>query len=191
MYQMLRLTVAAVVVIFASFSGTAPAQVAATQIKLTEKQVEGFIAAQQDMSATGEKMQSAVRSGQANAKYKAELKAVTKKHGFKDFAEYQAVAANISMVMEAIDPQTKVFIDPQAAIQKELERVSADKTITGNEKKKLLRELNEAMKSVESIQFPTNVELVEKYYDKIEVTTVGARDGDNHSISSVVRTTSE
>ena len=191
MYQMLRLTIAAVVVVFASFSGSALAQVAATQIKLTEKQVEGFIAAQNDMSAIGEKMQDAVLSDQANAKYKAELKAVTKKHGFKDFAEYQAVAANISMVMEAIDPRTKAFIDPQAAIKKELESVSADKTITGSEKKKLLRELNEAMNSVESIQFPTNVELVEKYYDKIEVTTVAARDGDSHSTSSVVRTTSE
>jgi hypothetical protein len=190
MYQMLRPAIAAVV-IYANFSGSALAQVAATQIKLTEKQVEGFIAAQKDMSAAGENVQGVVLSDQAKAKYKSELNSVTKKHGFRDFAEYQSVAANISMVMEAIDPQTKVFIDPQAAIQKELERVSADKTITGNEKKKLLRELNEAMKSVESVQFPTNVELVKKYYDQIEVTAIAAHEGDSHPTSSVVRTTSE
>src|SRR5207245_2119479 len=84
-----------------------------------------------------EKMQGAEFSNHANAKYEAELKAVTKKHGFKNFAEYEAVAANISLVMAQIDPQTKVFMDPQTAIKKELEDVSADKTIPNNEKKKL------------------------------------------------------
>ena len=74
----------------------------------------------------------------------------------------------------AIDPQTKVFMDPQMAIKKEIEDVSADKTIPGNEKKKLLRELNAALKAAQSIQFPSNIELVRKYYDKIDVTTIAA-----------------
>jgi hypothetical protein len=51
MYQMLRLTIAAMAVVFASFPTSAPARVAVTQIKLTEKHVEGFIAAQKGMSA--------------------------------------------------------------------------------------------------------------------------------------------
>src|SRR5258708_5561676 len=108
MYQMLRLTIAAMAVAFASFPTSAPAQVAATQIKLTEKHAE-------------------------------------------------AVAVNISMVMAAIDPQTKVFTDPQTEIKKEIEDVSADKTIPDSEKKRLLEELNEALKSAQSIQFPTNI----------------------------------
>jgi hypothetical protein len=192
MYQMLRLTIAAMAVTFAVFPTSAPAQVAATQIKLTEKQVEGFIAAQKDMSAVVEKMQGAVFSDHANAKNEAELKAVTKKHGFKDFEEYEVVAANISMVMAAIDPQTKAFADPQAAIKKEIEDVTADKTIPGNEKKQLLKELNEALKSEQfSMQFPTNIELVRKYYDKIDMTVIAAYDGDSRRDSSVVRTISE
>jgi hypothetical protein len=104
-------------------------------IKLTEKQVEGFIAAQKEMSAVVEKMQSAVLSGQVNAKYQAELEAVTKKNGFKNFAEYEAVAANISVVMAAMDPQTGVFADPRTAIKKEIENASTDKTIPDREKK--------------------------------------------------------
>src|SRR5204863_8440133 len=127
MHQLFRRTIAAIAVVFASFP-TASAQVTATQIKLTEKQIEGFIAAQKDLSAIMEKMQRGVFSGLATTKYKSEVKAVTQKHGFKDFAEYEAVAANISMVMAGIDPQTKVFTDPQAAIKKELEDVSADRT---------------------------------------------------------------
>jgi hypothetical protein len=55
----------------------------------------------------------------------------------------------------------------------------------------LLEELNQALKSTESIQFPSNIEVVEKYYDKIDVTTVAAYDGDRLSTSAVVRTISE
>ena len=46
MYQILRLSIAAIAVIFASFPTSAPAQFSATQLKLTEQHVEGFIAAQ-------------------------------------------------------------------------------------------------------------------------------------------------
>ena len=93
---------------------------------------------------------------------------MTKKHGFKDFAEYEAVAANISMVMGAIDPQTKSFTDPQTAIKKEIDDVAVDQTIPDQEKKQLLEELREALKSAQPIQFPSNVELVRRYYDKID-----------------------
>jgi hypothetical protein len=191
MYEMLRLTIAAVVIVFVSFPTNAPAQVPATQIQLTEKNVEGFIAAQKDISALAEKMQGAVFLNQVSAKYKTEREAVTKKYGFKDFAEYEAVADNIAMVMTAIDPQTKAYADPQTAIKKEIEDVRADRTIPSREKKQLLSELNEALKSVPSVQFPANIELVRKYYDKIDVTTITSYDGDSGPNSSVVRIISE
>jgi hypothetical protein len=139
-----------------------------TQIKLTEKQVEAFIAAQKDMSAVVEKMQGAASPDKPNSRFEAEFEAVAKKHGFKNFAEYEAVAANISMVMATIDPQTKAFTDPQTAIKKEIDDVTADKTVPANEKRQLLEELNEALESAQPIQFPSNIELVKKYYDKID-----------------------
>jgi hypothetical protein len=191
MHQIFRLTIAAVAVAFATFPTNVPAQIASTQIKLTEKQVEGFIAAQKEMSAVVEKMQSAVLSGQVNAKYQAELEAVTKKNGFKNFAEYEAVAANISVVMAAMDPQTGVFADPRTAIKKEIENASTDKTIPDREKKALLKELNEALKSAESIEFPSNIELVQKYRDKINVVNIAAYDGDSPATSTIVRTINE
>jgi hypothetical protein len=192
MHQMLRLTIAAMAVLFASLPTSAPARVAVTQIKLTEKHVKGFIAAQRDMSAVVEKMmQGAVFSNSANARYEAELKAVTKKHGFKNFAEYEAVAVNISLVMAAIDPQTKVFTDPPTAIQQELEDVTATKHFSNSEKKKLVRSLTLALKAARHIQFPTNIELVQKYYDKIYVTTMANYDGYGSRNSSVVRAISD
>jgi hypothetical protein len=137
------------------------------QIKLTEKQVLGFIAAQKDMAPILEKIQGAT-SDDPDPKLQAQLEAVAKKHGFKDMAEYDAVAANISMVMAGIDPQTKQFTDPQVAIKKEIADVTADKSMSEQEKKQVLDELNEALKSAEPIQFPSNIELVKKYYDQID-----------------------
>jgi hypothetical protein len=189
MYQMLRLTIVSMAVAFVSFPISAPARDAVTQIKLTEKHVEAFIAAQKDMTTVVQKMmQRAVFSNSANARYEAELRAVTNKHGFKNFDEYKAVTASISLVMAAIDSPTKVFTDPPTAIQQELEDVTAAKNIPNSEKKKLLRSLTLALRAARPIQFPTNVELVQKYYDKIDVTTIAAHDGDSWRNSSVAHT---
>ena len=115
MQQVFRLFIAAfAAVAVVHFSGAVSAQAPVKQMKLSEKQVEGFIAVQGDIATVVEKTKGAVFSD--DGKYRAELSAVTRKRGFKDFAEYETVAANISMVMAAIDPQTKAFTDPQTAI---------------------------------------------------------------------------
>ncbi len=60
MQYMLRLMIAAVgAVALAHFAGQAAAQGQAKQIKLTDKHIESFIAAQKDMMAIGDKMQGA------------------------------------------------------------------------------------------------------------------------------------
>jgi hypothetical protein len=184
MYQMLRLTIAAMAVIFASFPTSAPAQISATQLKLTEQHVEGFIAAQKDMSAVAEKMmQAAVFSKSANAKYEAELNEVTQKHGFKNLAEYEAVSANIYLVMASIDSQTKVFTDPPTAVKKEIEDVVAARDIPTPQKKKLLRSLTSALRAARPIKFATNIKLVQKHYDQI----IAASTGDSWRNSSTVQ----
>ena len=156
MQHVLRaVTAAFAAVALICLAGAAAAQAPVKQIRLTEKQVQGFIAAQKDMAAVVEKMQ-------------AELETISKKHGFKDFAEYDDVANNIMMVMGGIDPQTKQYIDPQTAIKKEMAEVKADKTLPEKDKQDLLKELEEALKTAQPIQFPSNVELVKKYYDKID-----------------------
>jgi len=90
MYRMLCLTIAAMAIAFASFPTSTLAEVSATQIKLTAKQIEGFITAQDDILAVVEKMQDAIPS-----EYEAELESATKKHGFKNLAEYDTIAGII------------------------------------------------------------------------------------------------
>jgi hypothetical protein len=167
MQQMLRWMIAvAAAVALAHFSGAAMAQ-PVKQIKLSEAQVEGFIAAQKDMAAVTEKMQGEA-SDKPDPKVQAELENVAKKHGFASFAEYDEVAANISMVMAGIDPQSRTFTDPKVAIQKEIDEVASDKSIPDKEKKQMLEELNEALKSAQPIHNLDNIELVKRYYDKID-----------------------
>jgi hypothetical protein len=137
------------------------------QIKLTEKHVEAFIAAQQDMSAVVQKIQAGA-TVKTDSSYDAELEAVTKKHGFNSFAEYEDVAATISIVMASIDPQNKSFMDPQTAIKKEIDDLRTDKTMSEDDKKQLMQELQEALKAAQPIQFPSNIDLVRKYYDRID-----------------------
>ena len=147
-------------------AGGAMAQ-AIKQIPLTEKHVLGFIDAQKDMAAVTEKMQGNT-SDKPDPKIQAELEAVAKKYGFTSFAEYDDVAANISIIMAGIDPETKKFTEPREAILKEIEEVKNDKSIPAKEKKQMLEELNEALKTAEPIKFRDNIALVTKHYDKIE-----------------------
>jgi len=168
MQQVLRVVIAAfAAVALVHFAGAAAAQAPLKQIRLSEKQVLGFIAVQKDMAALAEKMQGST-ADQPDPKLQAEFEAIAKRHGFKDFAEYDDVAANILMVMAGIDPKTKKFTDPQTAIKKEIAEVTADKTIPEKDKKDMLKELEEALKTAQPIQYPSNVELVTKYYDKID-----------------------
>jgi hypothetical protein len=75
------------------------------QIRLTERQIQGFIAAHKEMPDGDPRRQT-------------EFESVAKKNGFKDFAEYDEVAANILMVFAGIDPQSKQYTDPQTAMKK-------------------------------------------------------------------------
>jgi hypothetical protein len=192
MYQTFRLIITATALAFGSFAASAPADAETMQIKLTDQQVAGFIAAQKDLSAALERMQAAVVfSDQDNIKHRAEFERIVKRQGFKNFADYELVASNISLVMTAMDPQTRAFSDPHTAIEKEIESVRTDNKLSDRTKKELLLELKEALKATQPIEFPTNIELVRKYYEKIDLTIIAAYDSEGRSNSPLVRTISE
>ena len=172
MQQIFRsLTAAFVAAAFVQLSCPVQAQPVAEpppkQIALSEKQVLAFIAAQKDVQPILEKIQGP-SADELPPPIKAELEAAARKHGFKDFNDYDDVTNNITMVMTAIDPKTKVFTEPAIAIKEEIEEVTANKDLPPQEKKQMLDELNEALKSAQPIQFSNNIELVRKHYDKID-----------------------
>jgi hypothetical protein len=137
-----------------------------TQIKLTEPQVQGYIAAQPDMTAILPKLESA--GDQPGPELVAELDGIAKKHGFADFSEFNAVATNISIVMAGFDSQTGEFTEPVEALKKELEEVKADSSIPPADKKQLIDELTQAIKTTPVLEHPENVEIVKAHRAAIE-----------------------
>lgn len=163
-FRFIIATIAAIAL--AHISSGAKAE-AVKQIQLSEKQVESFIASQKDMSALLQKMQGGAND-KPDPKLEGQLEAVAKKYGFANIAEYDSVAENISLLMSCIDPKTKAFSEPKVALQKQIDELKADKTIPEPQKKEILADLNEQLKTAEPIKFPSNIELIKKYYDKLD-----------------------
>ena len=143
--------------------GTATAQ-EAKQIKLTEKHIQGVMAAHKDIA----KLYDGANSDKPDdSKVEAQAEAVAKKNGFASLAEYDDAWMNILMIMSGIDPQTKKFTEPPEQIKKEIAALKADKTVPEAEKKEDLAELEAALKTAKPIQFKENIALVLKYFDQL------------------------
>jgi hypothetical protein len=154
---------------FVTSSSVAQAQESAPeappkQIALTDQQVQNFVAAQKDMDAASQKMP---QGAGPDAKTMAELDAIAKKHGFADYAEYDAVASNIGLVMAGIDPQTKKYVGPEAVLKEQIAEVEADKSMSPKDKKDQLDDLNGQLQSAQPVTIPGNIDLVSKYYDQL------------------------
>ena len=71
------------------------------------------------------------------------------------------------MVIEGLDPQTKAFAEPPVQIKRRIEEVAKDSSISDADRKQALDELNAELKTAQPLQFPSNIELVKRYYDRI------------------------
>ena len=144
----------------------APAQAPALkQIALTDKQLDGVLAAQKDMDAITEKLPE---NTAPDAKVIAQLDGVAKKHGFASYDDYNNVVDNISLVLGGFDPTTKKYVGNDAVIKSQIAQVEADKKMPAKDKKEALDELNQALKSpAPAIENKGNIDLVGKYYDKL------------------------
>lgn len=136
------------------------------QISLTEKQIESLIGAQTEMDAVTDKLPEGA-ADKPDPKLQAQFEGIVKKNGFTDFNDYGAVYDNVSLVISGIDPKTKTFTEPPEMLKKQIAMVQSDSKIPAKDKKAILDEMNAAMKSVAKVEFPANVTLVTKYFDKL------------------------
>ena len=140
---------------FALFDSEAASAQEMKQIKLTEKYIQGFMAAAKDMANLND---------DANP---AQPEAIAKRNGFVSLAEYEDVGMNISIIMSGIDPQTKKFTEPPEQIRKQIAALKADKSVPEGERKDDLEDLETALKTARPIQFKENITLVLKYFDEL------------------------
>jgi hypothetical protein len=135
------------------------------QMALTEKQVEGVLAASKDMDAITAKLP---QNAKPDPEVIAQLEAVAKKNGFASYDEYNGVVDNIGLVLGGFDPATKKYVGSDVVIKAQIAEVEADKKMSPEDKKDALADLNEALKSpAPPIENKGNIDLVAKYYDKL------------------------
>jgi hypothetical protein len=140
---------------FALFDSEAASAQEMKQIKLTEKYIQGFMAAAKDMANLND---------DANPD---QPEAIAKRNGFASLAEYEDVGMTISMIMSGIDPQTKKFTEPPEQIRKQIAALKADKSVPEAEKKGDREELETALKTARPIQFKESITLVLKCFDEL------------------------
>jgi hypothetical protein len=140
-------------------------QPAVKQMALTDKQIEGVLAAQKDMDAITAKLPD---NAKPDPKITAQLEGVAKKNGFASYDEYNNVVDNISIVLAGFDPATKKYVGTETVIKAQIAQIQADKKMSANDKKEALADLNEALKSpAPPIENKGNIDLVAQYYDKL------------------------
>ncbi|MDD1527620.1 hypothetical protein C7U92_17600 [Bradyrhizobium sp. WBOS7] len=149
-------------------SQAAPAQQQAPalkQIALTDKQVDGVLAAQKDMDAVTAKLPENTAPDQ---KVMAQLDEVAKKHGFAGLDDYSTVVDNISLVIGGFDPASKKYVGTNAVIKAQIAQVRADKKMPAKDKKEALDELTQALKTpAPQVENKGNIDLIARYYDKL------------------------
>ena len=136
------------------------------QIKLTEDQIKAFISAQPAVAERTANVE--LKSQKEEDKLIRELDKIVAKHGFENFDEFDLIAANISIVMSGIDPETGKFTDPKILINQEREDIVSDDSIPKDEKRQLLKEIDEALSKAKPIKNPGNIGLVKKHIKAIE-----------------------
>jgi hypothetical protein len=160
---------AAALAAFSANSAQAQAGGASPQLKqiaLSEKQVQGAIAAQKEMNPITEKMQE---NSKPDPKVVAQLEAIAKKSGFASYDEFGNVMDNIGLVLGGVDPATKKYVGSEAVIKSQIAQVQADKKMSAADKKQALDDLNAALKAPEPpVQNKGNIDLVLKHYDQLE-----------------------
>jgi hypothetical protein len=133
------------------------------QVELTEKHIQGFMAAYDDIA----KLYYGADPDKRDPKVDAQAAAVAKKNGFASLAQYEDVSMNITMIMFGIDPQTKKFTEPPEQIKDAIAALSSDKSLLEAEKKEGVAQLEAALTMVKPIQFKENIALVLKYFDQL------------------------
>lgn len=138
---------------------------AVKQIALTEKQIEGVLAAQKDIDAITEKLPD---NAKPDPKVTAQLDEAVRKNGFASYDEYNNVVDNIGMVLVGFDAATKKYVGTEAVIKAQIAQVEADEKMPAKDKKEALAGLNDALKApLPPIENKGNIDLVTKYYDKL------------------------
>jgi hypothetical protein len=135
------------------------------QIALTDKQIEGALAASKEMDPI---MAKITDNAKPDPKITQQLEGIAKKNGFASYDEYNNVVDNISIVLGGFDPATRKYVGVETVVKAQIAQVQADKKMSAKDKKEALAELNDVLKNPPpAIENKGNIDLVARYYDRL------------------------
>lgn len=135
------------------------------QAPLTEEQIDRYIASLNDMQAAmGD---APADAAEPDAQTMAKLEANAKKYGFRDFNDYNAVAGNIALVLDGVDPESKTYVGADKLIEKSIADVQADKKMSDFDKQSAVADLRRQLQSLTPVKYKENIALVVKRYEKL------------------------
>jgi hypothetical protein len=136
------------------------------QVELTEAEIREYIAAQRDLKGIIFRLPDE-RADLPDVESPAQMQSILKRHGFRSLDEYTAIANNIALVVEGLDPVTKTYIGAAAVLKRQLADIDADPSIAPVERAAASAELDSALKAVAPVKYPGNIDLVVRNLDAI------------------------
>lgn len=136
------------------------------QIKLSEKQVKDFISAQKQLAPLASKLENA--DDKPDPALQSQVEKIAKSNGFSTLDEFDNVAANISVVLAGLDPQTGQFTEPPDQIKRDIDELKQDKQMPQKDKDQALAEMQEALKKAAPLKFKENVAVVKKFQKEFD-----------------------
>jgi hypothetical protein len=136
------------------------------QVRLTDKDIQGFISAQKQLAPLSSRLEAA--GDKVDPELQKQVEQIAKSNGFPTAQKLGEVGANISLVLDGLDPQTGKFTEPPDMIRREMEQIKQDKEMSQEDKTQALSEMQEALKTAAPLQFKENVALVKKYQKELD-----------------------
>jgi hypothetical protein len=136
------------------------------QVKLTEKKIQAFIAAQKQLAPLASRLEAS--GDKPDPALQQQVEKIAKSNGFASTDELDEVGGNISMVLSGLDAETGQFTEPPDMLRKDMEAVKQDKQMTQQQKAQAIDEMQEALKTAAPLQFKENVALVRKYQKQLD-----------------------
>ena len=115
------------------------------QVALTQKSLDGLIAAQKEIRDLEAKMPKDAKA--PDPKMDSQIDAAVKKNGFASAADFADASYSVGVVLAGMDPDSGKYIGAEAATKKQVEEVKADKQMPPKEKKEALEELDQVLKA--------------------------------------------
>lgn len=158
---------------------TAPARAApqkqffpVRQMPLTEKLIQGFIAAANEVDETTDSAEEDI--DKLRPETIAKLDGIVKRYGLASYDQYRQIGENVGLVNSGLDEVTGRYVGREALIKLRIARVKADTKMPAISKQEKLRDLSGDLQfALPQVQYKSNIDLVVRYSKKLDAVMRG------------------